>query len=131
MDDLALRLKDIKEAGVYIINCELSDVLSAASEAGFTVFDADLATVRSKSEFLAAVAPAIEAPGWFGNNWDALADALGDLSWKPAAGYVLVLRNGGDTFNLSSSDHEIAKEILESTVVYWKTQGKPFWVFSR
>lgn len=130
MDDLALRLKNIKEAGVYIINCELSDVHSAASEAGFTVFDADLATVRSKSEFLAAVAPAIEAPEWFGNNWDALADALGDLSWKPAAGYVLVLRNGGDTFNLSSNDHEIAKEILESTVVYWKTQGKPFWVFS-
>lgn len=130
MDDLALRLKDIKEAGVYIINCELSDVHAAASEAGFTVFDADLAAVRSKSEFLAAVAPAIEAPEWFGNNWDALADALGDLSWKPAAGYVLVLRNGGGTFNLSSRNHAIAKEILESTVVYWKTQGKPFWVFS-
>ena len=130
MDDLALRLKNIEEAGVYSINCELSDMHSAAMDAGFTVFNADLATVQSKSEFLAAVAQAIEAPVWFGNNWDALADALGDLSWKPAAGYVLVLRNGGDMFNLSSSDHEIAKEILESTVVYWKTQGKPFWVFS-
>lgn len=129
MDDLALRLKNIKEAGVYLINCELSDMHSAASEAGFTVFNADLATVQSKSEFLAAVAQAIEAPEWFGNNWDALADALGDLSWKPAAGYVLVLRNSGVTFNLSSSDHDIAREILHNTVSFWKQQSKPFWVF--
>jgi hypothetical protein len=130
MHDLSLRLKDIKEVGVYIINCELSDVRSAANEVGFTVFDADLATVQSKSEFLAAVAQAIEAPEWFGKNWDALADALGDLSWKPAPGYVLVLRNGLNTFNLLESDHEIAKEILDNTVSYWKTQHKPFWVFS-
>lgn len=130
MDDLALRLKNLKEAGVYIINCELTDVHSAASEAGFTVFDADLATVQSKSEFLAVIAQAIAAPEWFGHNWDALADALGDLSWKPAAGYVLVLRNGLNSFNLLENDHKIAKEILDSTVNYWKTQDKPFWVFS-
>lgn len=130
MNDLSLRLKDIKEVGVYIINCELSDVRKAASEVGYTVFDADLAGVQSKSEFLAAVAQAIEAPEWFGKNWDALADALGDLSWKPAPGYVLVLRNGLNTFNLLESDYEIAKEILDNTVSYWKTQHKPFWVFS-
>jgi Barstar (barnase inhibitor) len=130
MDNLALRLKNIKEAGVYIINCELSDVHAAASEVGFTVFDVDLAAVQSKSEFLAAIAQAIAAPEWFGKNWDALADALCDLSWKPSPGYALVLHNGLNTFNLLEHDHEIAKEILESTVSYWKTQNKPFWVFS-
>lgn len=130
MNDLSLRLKDIKEVGVYIINCELSDVRAAANDAGYIVFDADLAAVQSKSEFLAAVAQAIEAPEWFGKNWDALADALCDLSWKPAPGYVLVLRNGLNSFNLLAHDHEIAKEIMDSTVSYWKTQHKPFWVFS-
>jgi len=130
MNDLSLRLKDIEEVGVYTINCELSDVRSAANEVGFTVFDADLASVQSKSEFLAVVAQAIDAPEWFGKNWDALADALGDLAWKPAPGYVLVLRNGLNTFNLLESDHEIAKEILDNTVSYWKMQHKPFWVFS-
>ena len=130
MDNLALRLKDINEAGMYIINCELTDVRAAASEVGFTVFDADLATVQSKSEFLAAIAQAIEAPEWFGKNWDALADALGDLSWKPSAGYVLVLRNSVNSSHLLAHDHEIAKEIMDNTVSYWKTQHKPFWVFS-
>jgi len=129
MDNLALRLKDINEAGVYSITCALSDVRTAASEAGFGVFDADLAGVQSKGEFLAAIAQAIAAPFWLGKNWDALADALGDLSWQPSQGYVLVLRNGGDTFNLSTSDHEIAREILHNTVSFWKQQSKPFWVF--
>ena len=129
MDNLALRLKDINEAGVYCINCALSDVRTAASEAGLVVFDADLASVQSKGEFLAAIAQAIAAPAWLGKNWDALADALGDLSWQSSNGYVLVLRNGGDSFNLSAGDHDIAREILDTTVSFWKQHSKPFWVF--
>lgn len=129
MDNLALRLKDLNEAGVYGINCALSDVRAAASEAGLVVFDADLASVQSKGEFLAAIAQAIAAPAWLGKNWDALADALGDLSWQSSKGYVLVLRNGGDTFNLSAGDRDIAREILDGTVSFWKQQSKPFWVF--
>lgn len=130
MDHLALRLKNIQEAGVYMVNCELDDVRAAARDAGFVLFDVDLAGVHSKSEFMAAIAQKIEAPEWFGKNWDALADALADLSWKNAPGYVLLLVHSTDHFNLLKNDHDVAKEILETTVDYWKTQGKPFWVFS-
>lgn len=129
MDNLALRLKNLNEAGVYSITCALSDVRTAASEADFPVFDADLASVHSKGEFLAAVAQSIHAPVWLHKNWDALADVLGDLSWQPAPGYVLILRNGGDKLNLGASDHDIATDILKDSVAYWKEQGKPFWVF--
>lgn len=129
MDNLAMRLKNLDEAGVYTITCALSDVRGAAQEAGFTVFDADLSAVHSKGEFLAAVAQSINAPVWLHKNWDALADVLGDLSWQPAAGYVLVLRNGGAELNLAAHDHEIANTILQDTVDFWRAQGKPFWVF--
>lgn len=129
MNNLAVRLKDIKEAGVYSITCELSDLRAAAREAKLPVFDADLSSVQSKGEFLAAIAQAIAAPAWLGKNWDALADALGDMSWHAAPGYVLVLRNGGENFNLVANDHEVAREILDDTVSFWKQQGKPFWVF--
>jgi hypothetical protein len=129
MDNLAARLKNLDEAGVYAITCSLSDVRGAASEAGYTVFDADLSAVQSKGELLAAVAQAIHAPDWLGKNWDALADVLGDLSWQPATGYVLIMRNGGDTLHLDARDHEIATAILQDTVSFWKTQGKSFWVF--
>jgi hypothetical protein len=129
MDNLALRLKNLDEAGVYSITVALSDVRAAASDAGFTVFDADLSAVHSKGEFLATVAQSIQAPVWLHKNWDALADVLGDLSWQPAPGYVLVLRNGGELLNLGASDHAIANDIMVDTVSFWKTQGKPFWVF--
>ena len=130
MDQLAVRLKDVKEAGLYMVTCELDDVRAAASEAGLVLFDVDLTGVHSKSEFLAAIAQKIEAPEWFGKNWDALADALSDLSWKNAPGYVLLLVHCNENFNLLGNDHDVARDILETTIDYWKSQGKPFWVFS-
>jgi hypothetical protein len=44
-------------------------------------------------------------------------------------GYVLLLRNGGDTLGLTEMDHDILMGIFQETAEYWKTQGKPFWVF--
>jgi hypothetical protein len=129
MSELAMRLKNTHESGIYRINCDLSDLRKAAAEADFALFDADMSAVQHKAEFLTVMAQAIAAPNWLGKNWDALADALGDLSWAPAQGFVLLLHNGGETFNLSANDYEIAQEILEENVSFWKQQGKPFWVF--
>ncbi len=125
MDNLCKRLNDVHEAGVYRLNCTLNDVHQAANEAGFAVFDADLAEAHGKGAVLAALAQAIEAPGWFGNNWDALADALGDLSWKSAPGYVLLLRDA----NLNAAEEETLSNILLETVAFWESQGKAFWAF--
>ena len=129
MDDLALRLQNIKEAGAYHLNCNMDELCAAAAQTGFALFEAEVAAVQSKGEFLAAIAQAIHAPEWFGHNWDALADALGDLSWQPASGYVLLLHNGGETLGLSAADRTIATEIFADTVNFWKLQSKPLWVF--
>ena len=128
MSTLCARLKRVDDAGIYQLNCSVDELRIAAEEADFALFEAGLAKVHGKGEFLAAIAQAVRAPVWFGANWDALADALGDLSWRPSPGYVLLLRNGGDTFGLND-DHSIATEILADTVEFWKSQGKSFWVF--
>lgn len=130
MSTLCTRLKNVGEAGVYQLNCSADELFEATGQAGFVMFDADMAKVYGKGEFLAAVAQAVKAPEWFGHNWDALADALGDLSWRPSSGYVLLLRDGGEMLGLSPEDHAAATEILSGTVNFWKSQGKPFWVFS-
>lgn len=129
MNVLCTRLRDLNEAGAYRLNCPLDELRAAAAQIGFALFDADLALVRNKGEFISAVAQAIHAPDWFGNNWDALADALGDLSWQAATGYVLLLRNGGEVLGLPAADCGIATKILADTVSFWKSQGIPFWVF--
>jgi Barstar (barnase inhibitor) len=134
MSDLAQRLRDVDEAGIFRLNCEMQKLHAIAAEAGMVLLEADLSAVGSKGEFLAAVAQAVKAPEWFGNNWDALADALGDLSWldmavEPVPGYVLLLHNGGEMLGLSPEEHAIALEIFGDAVKFWKSQDKPFWVF--
>jgi len=125
MENLFKRLRDVHEAGVYRLNCTLDDVRSAAQEAGFALFEIDLSEAHSKGALLAALAQSIAAPEWFGNNWDALADALGDLSWHPAPGYVLLLRDA----NLAGMEEETLNGILMETVAFWESQDKAFWVF--
>jgi hypothetical protein len=128
-EDLCERLQDINEAGVYRLSCTLTVLEANVMLSGLTLFEADLSAVHGKGEFLAALAQAICAPDWFGHNWDALADVLGDLSWQPSAGYVLMLCGGDAKLGLSDADHEIVVEIFNDTVTYWKSRGKPFWVF--
>lgn len=125
MEDLYKRLRDVHEAGVYRLNCTQDELRSAVQEAGFALFDIDLAEAHGKGALLAAFAQAIAAPEWFGNNWDALADALGDLSWHPAPGYVLLLRD----VNLAAADEEMVNNVLLETAAFWETQDKAFWVF--
>jgi hypothetical protein len=128
MSTLCTRLKNVNEAGSYQLNCSTDELHEAAEEAGFVLFESDLTGRNGKGEFLAAMALAIKAPDWFGHNFDALADALGDLSWCEAPGYILLLRNSGETLGLID-DHHIVTEILASASAFWKSRGKPFWVF--
>lgn len=125
--NLRARLQEASEAGAC--RCLPDELRRAAALAGFALFEADLAKVSGKDAFLAAVAQAIHAPEWFGHNWDALADALGDLSWHPAPGYVLLLRDGGETLGLNAEERATAMEIFVCTASFWKLQNKPFGVF--
>jgi hypothetical protein len=106
---------------MYRLNCPLGDLRASAEESGFLLFEANLAEAHGKGEVLAELARAISAPDWFGHNWDALADALCDLSWHSAPGYVLLLQG-------ESAGEETLSDILKETVKYWKLQGKAFWV---
>ena len=130
MNSLTQQLNDTAAAGSYSRRCGGDELRPAANDANFALFDADLKGVKGKQNLLNALAAAAAFPPEFGVNWDALADALCDLSWcGEAAGYVLLLRNVSDTFGLSANDREIAQDILADTVVYWQQRKKPFWVF--
>jgi hypothetical protein len=129
MDELAIQLNNLEAAGSYTLGCSVEVLRSAADEAGFALFDADLKDVKGKQNLLNALAGAAGFPDGFGANWDALADALCDLSWHEARGYVLLLRNARDTLGLSANDREIAQDIFADTAVYWRQRGKPFWIF--
>lgn len=111
------------------LECDVDALIDAVDAAGFALFDADLKGIKGKKNLLIALAAATDFPNEFGANWDALVDVLCDLSWNAAPGFVLLLRNVSPTLGLSANDREIAQDILDDTVVYWRQRNKPFWVF--
>lgn len=129
MNSLTQQLNDTAAAGSYSLQCGVDELRAAAHDANFALFDADLRGIKGKQNLLNALAQAASFPPEFGANWDALADALCDLSWREAPGYVLLLRNASDTLGLSPNDREIAQDLLADTAVYWRQRKKPFWVF--
>lgn len=129
MDTWAEQLKSIERSGSYRLDCTPEQLRGSAAEAGMALFDANMHGVKGKQNFLAALAAAAHFPAGFGGNWDALADALCDLSWAGSSGYVLLLRDASDSLGLSANDREIAQDIFADTVLYWRQRNKPCWIF--
>ena len=93
------------------------------------MIECDLASCVDKADFLDRIAVALRFPDWFGHNWDALADCLGDLSWFPAEGYVIVLTRADAFRAAAEADFDTALEIFDEATQAWATEGVPMWTF--
>jgi Barstar (barnase inhibitor) len=58
--------------------------------AGWTLHRVDGRAVTGAPELFEECAAALAFPKWFGHTWDGLAGCLGDLSWLPGRGHVLL-----------------------------------------
>lgn len=98
-----------------------------AAEAGWRLFHLDGSTIRDKAGFLAAAKGAFGMPGYVGNNWDALEEAVNDLSWAPAAGYALVFDNSAAFEYNDPAAFATALDILSTAAANWQQEGRPFY----
>ena len=112
---LLQRLHDAKRSGVYRATSEHA-ILECTHGS-----DLDVATIDARQKHFQAIAQALAFPDWFGSNWDALEDSLGDLSWRKGAGHVLLFTGypGGDELG------ELI-DVLRSSAQFWAGRGKPF-----
>jgi RNAse (barnase) inhibitor barstar len=114
MSKLLERLQDPVRSGVYRVT--RSDAIDEVMR--------DAAQIDLKDgDALRAIARTLRFPDWFGGNWDALEDCLGDLSWRPGNGHVLVFRNWQA---LTSDDLGVLIDVLRSSSESWSGRGKPF-----
>jgi RNAse (barnase) inhibitor barstar len=65
-------------------------------------------------------------PDYFGHNWNALEDCLGDMSWLPADEYTLVWRQASELLFKSPRDFFTFIDVCVSTHEFWNTQSKSF-----
>lgn len=130
VDSYQAVLGDPAKAGVYHLpQIDPQPLLAAAEASGFAVFRIDLAAARNKAGLLADIGRAMDFPAGFGHNFDALADCLADLSWRPAAGYLALLARCDGIHGLAEDDFVATLQIFEQAAAEWREQGVPFWCF--
>lgn len=125
---LGALLADSSQAGAFFVDARDSDAMAqAAATLDYAVLRIDLADCRDKAGALELLAQALQFPAWVGDNWDALADALGDLSWLPADGYVLLLERSSGWRGCAAQEFEVLLDILDQAAAQWAGQGIAFW----
>jgi hypothetical protein len=115
MGKLAERLNDASRSGVYRAS-HAEPIVDAIRGT-----DLELSRIDARERPLAAIARALEFPSWFGGNWDALEDCLGDLSWRGRDGHVLLF----ETFP-AGKDLDMLLEVLRSSAEFWSARSRPF-----
>ena len=111
--------------GVWFLpaHVEPKSLQAAAKRAGYAFFHVEGRKIERKEHLLNHVANALHFPDHFGGNWDALEDCLGDLSWRPGSGHVLVFRNWQA---LTGDDLGVLIDVLRSSAESWSGRGRPF-----
>ncbi|PKO57731.1 MAG: hypothetical protein CVU19_18545 [Betaproteobacteria bacterium HGW-Betaproteobacteria-13] len=123
-------LADLSRAGVRPLPPGSAERLAAAaSQIGFNCARINLGDCEDKAALLTRIATVLDFPRWFGHNWDALADCLGDLSWRPAKGHVLLLEHAGSFRERHTEDFETLLSILRESAAFWAGEQIAFWTF--
>lgn len=104
------------------------DTAAQIRSAGLFPIVLTLAAETTKAELLTQLAESACFPPHFGHNWDAAADCLQDLSWLPAAGYVVVGNNAGGFAASQPNLSEVLLDVLLETVDHWVRFGTNFHV---
>ena len=122
-----MRLVDLKKASTVSVHFVRPDELEGdLNSLGLTVLEGSVADVKTDEELFTVVASAMRFPDYFGNNWDALDECLGDMDWLPAEGYILAVRNSAEGW--SQSPYILGRFLtawLEASE-YWVQEEIPF-----
>ena len=101
--------------------------------AGWATALVPLEGATDKGAIIEAFAGGLAFPDWVGRNWDALDDALRDLSWWPPGprGRLIVVRGASRATTGTAGDREIVRDVLETAAASWSLTDSPLVVLLR
>lgn len=121
-------MQDTSQAGVFEVDAgDLAPLAAVARDAALLVRRIDLEGCQDKRALLLRIATALDFPPGWGRNWDGLFDALRDLSWQPAPGYLLTLDGAAALRAAQPRDFQALVGVLEDASHEWAGAGVPFW----
>jgi hypothetical protein len=109
------------------------EVVTRLSRAGWDVRVVDVAEVHDKGGLLDAFARALAFPSWVGRNWDALDDALRDLSWWTAGerGRAIIVARAGRLADGLDREWTTLCDVLTTAADRWRDTSTPLGVLVR
>ncbi len=123
------------EPGVHRLRTRTAtaDVAAQLTRAGWSVAVVDISGAADKAGLLDGLAADLRFPEWVGRNWDALADALGDLSWwEPGQrGRALVIAGASHLDDALLSQWSTLCAILAEAAERWSATPTPLGVLVR
>jgi hypothetical protein len=110
-----------------------ADVAAALARAGWSVRVVDVARAQDKAGLIGAFATALSFPGWVGGNWDALDDALRDLSWWQAGerGRAVIVARAGRLDDGLEREWRTLCDVLANAADRWRSTATPLGVLVR
>ncbi len=109
------------------------EVVSRLTRAGWDVRVVDVSEASDKAGLLDAFARALSFPSWVGRNWDALDDALRDLSWWPAGerGRAIIVARAGRLDDGLDREWATLCDVLANVADRWRETPTPLGVLVR
>lgn len=110
-----------------------ADVAASLARAGWDVRVVDVGEALDKATLLDAFVRALSFPAWVGRNWDALDDALRDLSWWPSGerGRTIIVAGGARLADGLDGDWTTLCDVLRTAADRWRTTSTPLGVLVR
>jgi hypothetical protein len=124
-----MRKTMILQPGIHVeTNLDsLAQALQKGKQSGFRVFDVDLTPgTGSKQALFDRLRIGLLLPEYFGANWDALEESLRDFEIGQNTGFLLVFRSADALLKLPAADRRTLVSILDETVRFWQSEGRPF-----
>jgi hypothetical protein len=130
---LAALLAGYYPAGVYqfVSRAQPVTIAMTAQVHGWRCFVVNGQRIHNKATFLQVCGAAMEFPGYVHHNWDAFEESVSDLSWAPAAGYLLLYDHVANFATQQPREWGMALTVLQEAVGTWGAQGRPFFVLLR
>jgi hypothetical protein len=123
-------LANVEDAGVYFLpDADVEELLEAAAVNRFPCLRINLRGCEDKADLLLRIAGVLEMPPHVVRNWDALADALGELRAPGTPGQVLLLEHSEHVRAVARDTFKTAMEVLQAASAEWGTRGVPLWTF--
>jgi len=126
-----MKLPDLSafdEARVLEYHGHADAIAAAAGHTKLRYLSVDLSHANDRAALFAALTKGLELPEYFGNNFDALADALEDRDWLGKSGCIVRLGHAAHYRKTHPNDWHTLEEILSEASAFWRERHLPFWV---